>query len=277
LIGRNLGLEEPAPNQKRGFGWTTARRNVGSGANEVSAMATEAIEVSGVVHASPERVYQALLDSTEHTAITGAAATVEPNVGGRFTAFDGVISGSTLDLEPARRIVQSWRSGDFPFGSEDSRLEIVLEPIESGTRITFMHSEIPEGQATHLEEGWRERYLEPMGRYFDQEPSSADGVEEEEAEETDEIGLLEEPVAPRKPAAAKPRKVAAPKPAAKKAAPAPRKAAARKKAGSKKTGAKKASKAAQAKSRKPAGKKGARKSKGAKRGGSKKSARRAKR
>jgi uncharacterized protein YndB with AHSA1/START domain len=262
-------------------------------------MATEAIEVSGVVHATPERVYQALLDSTEHTAITGAPATVEASVGGRFSAFDGVISGSTLDLEPARRIVQSWRSGDFPFGSEDSRLEIVLEPIESGTRITFMHSEIPEGQATHLEEGWRERYLEPMSRYFDQEPSSEDGVEDDEevdeevdeTEETEEAELAEEPIAPRKPAAkpqkaaaAKPAapkpaapKPAAPKPAAKKASPAPRKAAAQKKAGSKKAGSKKTSKAARAKSRKPAGKKGARKSKGAKKGGSKKSARRAKR
>lgn len=227
-------------------------------------MATESIEVSGVVHATPERVYQALLDSREHSDITGATATVEPSVGGKFSAFDGVISGSTVDLEPGRRIVQSWRSGDFPFGSDDSRLEIVLEPIETGTRITFVHSEIPEGQATHFEQGWRERYLEPMSRYFDQDESTAE-VEAEEADEAEEEAAAPaapRPAAPRKPAAVKPKKAAAPKPAAKKKS-APSKA-------------KKAAKSVRAKSRKAAKKK-TRKPKAAKRAASKRSARRKKR
>jgi hypothetical protein len=183
-----------------------------------------------------------------------------------------------VDLEPGRRIVQSWRSGDFPFGSEDSRLEIVLEPIESGTRVTFMHTEIPEGQATHLEQGWRERYLEPLSRYFDQEPSS---TEDTETEDEDEEMMVSGDTMPRAPTpapskpSAKPRKAAAPKPAAKAAAkPAPKKPTAKKPAPRK---AKKAAKVARAKSRKPAPKKKAGKSKGAKRRASKGSAKRKKR
>src|SRR5216684_1713603 len=52
-------------------------------------MGTETIQVSGVIHASPERIYQAWLDSEEHTRFTGGKASVESGIGGRFTAWDG--------------------------------------------------------------------------------------------------------------------------------------------------------------------------------------------
>lgn len=190
-------------------------------------MATESIEVSGVVHASPERIYQAWLSSSEHSAMTGRQAMVEGNVGGRFTAYDGRIEGAMVELEPGRRIVQRWRSSDFPSDAEDSLLEVRLEPIDNGTRVAFVHTEIPEGQATQLEEGWRRDYLEPMDRYFvatfgEEEGGAEEPVAEEEIE-------APEPKRPAKKAA--PKKTAASKarPAAKKsrvaAKAAPRRAA----------------------------------------------------
>jgi len=186
-------------------------------------MATESIEVSGVVHAPAERIYQAWLSSIEHTAMTGSRATVEGNVGGRFTAYDGRIEGANVELEPGRRIVQKWRSTDFPADAADSLLEVRFEPIDNGTRVAFVHSEIPEGQGTLLEEGWRKYYLEPMDRYFASTlMTSRFG---EEAFETESPAL--EPAEPKPPAkkaapkkaASKARPKAKPKRAAKKAAP----------------------------------------------------------
>ncbi len=194
-------------------------------------MATESIEVSGVVHAPAERIYQAWLSSSEHTAMTGSRATVEGNVGGRFTAYDGRIEGAMVELEPGRRIVQRWRSTDFPSDAGDSLLEVRFEPIDNGTRVAFVHSEIPEGQGTQLEEGWRKYYLEPMDRYFALvSMTSRFGEEATEAESPGraetwraELKPVAKKAAPKKAAAKKAagkgQRKAKPKRAAKKAAP----------------------------------------------------------
>jgi uncharacterized protein YndB with AHSA1/START domain len=132
----------------------------------VSAAGTDSFEVSAVLPAQPGEVYRAWLDSAGHSALTGARAEVEPRVGGRFTAWDGYIEGRTLELEPGQRILQAWRTSEFPDGSPDSRLEVLLEKVRGGTRITLRHSEIPAGQGTEYAQGWADNYFTPMKRYF---------------------------------------------------------------------------------------------------------------
>jgi uncharacterized protein YndB with AHSA1/START domain len=130
-------------------------------------MPTDTIELSHLLPATPERIFAAWLDAAEHAAMTGSPATVESaEVGGRFTAWDGYIDGSHLALEPGVRILQSWRSHDFPADALDSLLEVRLEPAPGGTRVTLRHSDLPEGQGPALLEGWVEFYFVPMGRYF---------------------------------------------------------------------------------------------------------------
>ena len=122
--------------------------------------------VTDVIPASADRIYQAWLDPTEHSAMTGGAATAEPRVGGQFSAWDGYITGRVLELEPGRRIVQAWRTNEFPDGAPDSRVEIVLEPIEGGTRIILHHTNVPDDQRSDYEQGWRDHYFQPMRSYF---------------------------------------------------------------------------------------------------------------
>jgi uncharacterized protein YndB with AHSA1/START domain len=130
-------------------------------------MTTEAIELSRFLPATPDRIYLAWLNGPEHSAMTGSAATVaSTEVGGAFTAWDGYIDGVHVALEPGRRIVQTWRSDDFPADSPESYLEVTLEPARGGTQLTLRHSDIPAGQGPGYLAGWDEYYLEPMARYF---------------------------------------------------------------------------------------------------------------
>lgn len=129
---------------------------------------SEAITVSTLVPVPPEAVYRAWLDSREHGLFTGSKATVQRRVGGRFTAWDGYIEGTTLEMEPSRRIVQLWRTAEFPPGSPDSRLEVLLEAVEGGTKITLVHTNLPDGQGKEYEQGWLDYYFQPMRRYFGQ-------------------------------------------------------------------------------------------------------------
>ena len=96
--------------------------------------------------ASAEEIYKAWLSSEGHSQMTGSQAKVQGGSGGAFTAWDGYIWGRTLELEANRRIVQAWRTSEFPEGSPDSRVEILLEEDPNGTKTTLTHTNIPDGQ-----------------------------------------------------------------------------------------------------------------------------------
>ncbi len=123
-------------------------------------------EVSDVLPATPEAIYAAWLTSDGHSAMTGSQARVDARVGGEFEAWDGYISGRTLALEPGRRIVQSWRTAEFSAADEDSRIEVLLEPLAGGTRITLRHTNVPNDQRGYEQGGWQENYFDPMRAYF---------------------------------------------------------------------------------------------------------------
>jgi activator of HSP90 ATPase len=129
-------------------------------------MKSESITVSAVVPAAPEAVYKAWMSGREHGAMTGSGATVVAKVGGKYTAWDGYISGKTLELESGKRIVQSWRSSDFAEDAPDSRLEVVLSSAKGGTKVTLKHTELPPGSSSEYRKGWLDFYFVPMKKYF---------------------------------------------------------------------------------------------------------------
>jgi uncharacterized protein YndB with AHSA1/START domain len=106
------------------------------------------------------------LDAGEHGAFTGEDAAIDAAVGGAFTVGDSYIQGKTLKLTPYRKIVQTWPTTDFAPADEDSKLEIVLDKMGDGTRITLSHSNVSDGQGSGYEEGWKEYYFKPMSKYF---------------------------------------------------------------------------------------------------------------
>lgn len=55
---------------------------------------------------SPKEVYEAYVDPKKHSEFTDSEATGKPVVGGKFTAWDGYISGKFLELEKSKRVVQ---------------------------------------------------------------------------------------------------------------------------------------------------------------------------
>lgn len=127
---------------------------------------TEHLTLTAEYPVPAQDLYRAWMDSAAHSAFTGAAATIDPSPGGTFSAWDGYILGTTLEVEPPRRIVQAWRTTEFPEGSPDSRLEIVFEDVEGGARITLQHSQIPDGQAPGYEQGWQDFYFAPLREYL---------------------------------------------------------------------------------------------------------------
>lgn len=126
----------------------------------------DSLQISEVFPVSAKRLFDAWLNSEEHSNFTGSKAEIRPSIGSKFSAWDKYITGSNVNLQPYGRIVQSWRSADFPGGSVNSLLEILFEKVNGGTRVTIIHSRIPEGMGKGLESGWKEHYFNPMKKYF---------------------------------------------------------------------------------------------------------------
>lgn len=124
----------------------------------------ENIKVSDIIPTLPERLYSAWLDPDQHTKMTGGQATDEGD--GRFTAWDGYITGRTLSSVPHSKVVQAWRTSEFPEESPDSVLTVLFQAADGGTRLTFIHENIPDEQADAYEQGWQEHYFTPMKAHF---------------------------------------------------------------------------------------------------------------
>jgi activator of HSP90 ATPase len=122
--------------------------------------------IADTIPARASEIYGAWLSSEGHAAMTGNPAEVDGTVGGRFSAWDGYIYGSTLELMPNQRIVQAWRTTEFPDQAPDSHLEILLEETDDGTKVMLTHSDMPEDQVDSYRQGWEDFYFKPMKKYF---------------------------------------------------------------------------------------------------------------
>jgi activator of HSP90 ATPase len=122
--------------------------------------------LSETIHAGPAEIYEAWLSSEGHAAMTGSPTQVDGKVGGEFSAWDGYIFGKTLELTPNYRIVQAWRTSEFPEDAPDSHVEVLLENVAEGTKIILIHSNMPEDQVDSYRQGWEDFYFKPMKEYF---------------------------------------------------------------------------------------------------------------
>jgi uncharacterized protein YndB with AHSA1/START domain len=185
----------------------------------------DAFQLEMIVPAEPQRVFSAWLDAKEHAAFTGGGeAVVEPWTGGRFIAWDGYIHGILLGVDQARRVVQTWRTSEFPPEARDSRLVVEFEPARGGTRVVVRHSDLPPSQAKRYEKGWMEHYLKPLARYF----AKGGRGPKTPAPRAGQSAWGRRPERKTRRAASPGAGAAMRKPAGRKTAPAPRKAAPRK-------------------------------------------------
>lgn len=116
---------------------------------------------------SPKAVYEALMDSKTHAAITGGAARISRKKGGAVSAYDGYAIGKNLELVEGKKIVQTWRAVDDTWPeNHDSVVCFEFKKSPKGTEIHFTHSDVPAERAEEFKKGWMDYYWKPMKEYF---------------------------------------------------------------------------------------------------------------
>ncbi len=121
--------------------------------------------IAASLPAAPEALYDAYLDPATHAAFTGHAVNIEARAEAHFTAFDGVLRGVILYLEPKRLIVQTWRSINFGPDDIDSILVLTFWPQDGGACIELSTAQRRRARFRRREPGLGEVLLSrPGGR-----------------------------------------------------------------------------------------------------------------
>jgi activator of HSP90 ATPase len=128
---------------------------------------TKNIKQTVTFNAKPDEVYELLMDSKKHSAITGGAAKMSRKPKGKFTVFDGYCHGYNIELEEGERIIQAWHFAEDGWPDEHfSICSFLFEKSPKGTKLTFNQTGIPEQKATALADGWKQYYWAPMKQYL---------------------------------------------------------------------------------------------------------------
>jgi uncharacterized protein YndB with AHSA1/START domain len=118
------------------------------------------------IEAAPEIVFGFLTTNAGMNAWMGQWADLDPTVGGRFDVdiAGSPVRGEYLEIEPPHRVVVSWGfigSEDLPPGA--STVAFTLTPIETGTRVELVHSNLPERHVPGHATGW-EHFVERLSQ-----------------------------------------------------------------------------------------------------------------
>src|SRR5688572_20551190 len=110
--------------------------------------------------ASPELVYELLADSKRHARLTGRKAAISRKVGGPFSTRGGHVTGINVDLVPGKRLVQAWRTKDFPAGIFSMATFQLTAAKRGGTELELTHRGVPKTLIPKIERDWRKYYWE---------------------------------------------------------------------------------------------------------------------
>jgi activator of HSP90 ATPase len=128
-------------------------------------MKTKTIQQLIRFQASPKEVYEMLMDSQKHQALSGEKASISRKVGGEFTAWNGHITGFNLALKPGQKIVQAWRAtGWWPDHYSVAIFDI--QKSKRGSQLRFTQIGIPPQRYSGHYRGWIETYWTPMKEVF---------------------------------------------------------------------------------------------------------------
>ena len=128
---------------------------------------TTSVERQVSIDASPETIWEFLVDPDKATRWMGMSAKLEAEPGGLYRVE--VIPGHTargefVELDPPRRVVYTWgwEEGENSVPPGSSTVEIELIPEGKGTTVRLVHSDLPGAEAAESHgHGWQ-HYLERL-------------------------------------------------------------------------------------------------------------------
>ncbi len=147
---------------------------------------TEAMaEVEVRIQASPETVFEFLIDPDKLIQWMGRSAQLDPRPGGRFHCdINGrdIASGEYRELQPPSRLVFTWgwEGEGATIEPGQSTIEVLLDPDGEGTQLRLIHRDLPNAESAQNHGlGW-EHYLDRLATLAGGQDPGADPWEQPE-------------------------------------------------------------------------------------------------
>lgn len=126
-------------------------------------MRTKTLRQTLTFKATPQDIYDYLMEEDKHARITGGDVQMSKEIKGSFSIFNGYCHGHNIELVPGEKIVQAWRFEEDGWPEEHfSICHFTIEQVENGTRLVFVQTGIPDHKYNELKDGWHTYYWKPI-------------------------------------------------------------------------------------------------------------------
>ena len=123
------------------------------------------IEKTYEMNATPEEVFNALINPDLIQTWSGDEAKMNAKVGGTFSLWGGQMFGINLEIVKNKRLVQQWSYSNW---KETSKVTFTIKVVEKKTIINLFHDDVPEKSVNSISDGWDAYYLGAMKEMFEE-------------------------------------------------------------------------------------------------------------
>ena len=117
------------------------------------------------MNASPEEVFEALVNPEIIQLWSGDEAKMSAEVGANFQLWSGQMFGINMEVVKNKKLVQQWNYTEW---TEPSKVTFILKPKGKKTIVELLHEDIPEKSLKSIEQGWNDYYLGSMQEMFEE-------------------------------------------------------------------------------------------------------------
>jgi activator of HSP90 ATPase len=114
------------------------------------------IQKSYIINASPEDIFEALVNPELIQIWSGDEAKMSADIGGEFTLWSGQMFGKNLEIDTNKKLVQEWCYEQW---SEPSKVSITIKPKAKASVVTLVHEGVPDKSLNSISDGWDTYYF----------------------------------------------------------------------------------------------------------------------
>jgi uncharacterized protein YndB with AHSA1/START domain len=118
------------------------------------------IEQVYTINAPINKVWQAFVDPEIIDQWGAGSAEMDATEGGKFSLWDGEISGVNTKIVPSKLLEEDWYGHDHP--ERCYKVKFVFESVGDSTTVKLSHADVPDDEAQDFEDGWRDYYFNPI-------------------------------------------------------------------------------------------------------------------
>jgi activator of HSP90 ATPase len=117
------------------------------------------------MNATPEEVFEALVNPELIQNWSGDEAQMSANVGGTFSLWGGQMFGVNLEVVKNKKLVQEW---SYEQWADASKVTFTIKTKGKKTIVELIHEDVPEKSVNSISDGWDAYYLGAMQLMFEE-------------------------------------------------------------------------------------------------------------